>query len=98
MVENKYEYEYFLMKLLQIPSIQETLEHVFITQLYISICTSVIDLLVEFKRIKTVRINLLYNDVDEIEEFKQKILKFMKELRKKHSEIQIDNYIGCLLR
>ena len=44
--------EYIFMPLLQMPSIQETLEHFTIERLDISKCTSVIELLVEFKRIK----------------------------------------------
>ena len=82
--------ENIFMQLLQIPSIQETLEHLYIQQLDISECTSVIELLVEFKTIKTVKINLHYSkDEDKIEELKQKIEQFKKELRKKHSEIEI---------
>ena len=82
--------ENIFMQLLQIPSIQETLEHLYIYSLNIFECTSVIELLVEFKRIKTVKINLHYSkDKDKIEELKQKIEQFKKELRKKHSEIEI---------
>ena len=78
------------MQLLQIPSIQETLEHFDIQQLDIFGCTSVAELLVKFKRIKTVKIEYLsYSEADKIEEIKQKIQKFKKELRKKHSEIEI---------
>ena len=54
--ENKNEEEYIFMQLLQIPSIQETLEHFDIQQLFILKYTSVAELLVEFKRIKTVTI------------------------------------------
>ena len=78
------------MTLLQIPSIQETLEHFTISELDILGCISVAELLVEFKRIKTVTIRWLrYYKADKIEELKQKIQKFKKELRKKHSEIEI---------
>ena len=82
--------ENIFMQLLQIPSIQETLEHLYIYSLNIFECTSVIELLVEFKTIKTVKILLHYSkDEDKIEELKQKIEQFKKELRKKHSEIEI---------
>ena len=49
--------EDIFMSLLQMSSIQETLEHFEIDNLDIFKCTSVIELLVEFKRIKSVRIN-----------------------------------------
>ena len=82
--------ENIFMQLLQIPSIQETLEHLYINSLNIFECTSVIELLVEFKTIKTVKILLHYSkDEDKLEELKQKIEQFRKELRKKHSEIEI---------
>ena len=87
---SKDEYEYILMQLLQIPSIQETLEHLYINLLDIFECISVAELLVEFKRIKTVTIGcLLKYKTDKIEELKQKVPKNKKELRKKHSEIEI---------
>ena len=87
---NKDQYEYILMTLLQIPSIQETLEHFDIHGLDILGCTSIFELLVEFKRIKTVEIGLRYTkDDDKLEELKQKIQKIKKEVRKKHSEIEI---------
>ena len=94
--QNKDKYEYVLMQLLQISLIQETLEHLSISELDILGCISVAELLVEFKRIKTVTIRLLrYYKTDNIEELKQKIQKFKKELRKKHSEIEFCiNYYG----
>ena len=78
------------MTLLKISSIQETLEHFDIVELDILGCISVAELLVEFKRIKTVKIGcLLKYKTDKIEELKMKIQKIKKELRKKHSEIEI---------
>ena len=81
--------EDIFMSLLQIPSIQETLEHFRISHLNIFKCTSVVGLIVEFKRIKTVKVLWDYSKNEKYEEFKQKIQKFEKELRKKHSEIDI---------
>ena len=81
------------MQLLQMPSIQETLEHFRIHNLVISKCTSVIGLLVEFKRIKTVTISRRYSAKDgKLEELILEIQQFKKELRKKHSEIKICIY------
>ena len=82
------------MQLLQMPSIQETLEHFDILKLDISKCTSVIDLFVEFKRINTIRIEWKYSKDDKLEELKIAIKKFKKKLRKTHPEIEID--IRCL--
>ena len=87
--------EDIFMQLLQIPSIQGTLEHLIIYFLDICKCTSVIDLFVEFKRIKTIRI--LYweysKDEDKLEELKLEIEQFKRKLKKKHSEIKINiNY------
>ena len=79
------------MSLLQTPSIQQTLEHFDISQLDISKCTSVIDLLVEFKRINIVRIGCYYYD-DGLDEWKQKIEQFKEIMKKKHSEIDIKIY------
>ena len=78
------------MQLLQMPSIQETLEHFDILKLDISKCIFVIDLLVEFKRIKTIRIEWKYSKDDKLEELKLAIKKFEKKLIKKHPEIDID--------
>ena len=82
--------EDILITLLQIASIQETLEHFNIKRLNIFECTSVVDLLVEFKRIKTVRINWYYFDDDTLEQLKLEIGQFKRKLRKKHSQIYID--------
>ena len=78
------------MPLLQIPSIQETLEEFIINDLDIFKCTSVVELLVEFKRIKYIEIWWVHslND-DELEEWKLKIKQFEEKLRKKHSNIKI---------
>ena len=78
------------MQLLKIPLIQETLEHFTIERLDISRCTSVFELLVEFKRIKTIEIIWDYfkND-DEFEEWKLEIEQFKENIKKKHSEIEI---------
>ena len=85
--------EDIFMSLLQMPSIQETLEHFEIDNLDIFKCTFVIELLVEFKRIKSVRINWLHslND-DELDEWKVKIEHFEEILKKKHSDIEINIY------
>ena len=86
--------ETIFMLLLRMPSIKETLEHLSIYRLDISKCTSVIELLLEFKRIKSIRIYWHYNtndDVDEIEEWKLKIEQFEEKLKNKHSEIEIDS-------
>ena len=48
--------ENIFMLLLQIPSIQDSLEHFYIRFLDISKCTSVIDMLFEFNRIKKIEI------------------------------------------
>ena len=78
------------MQLLQIPSIQENLEHLGIDYLDFSKCTSVINLLAEFKRIKRIEIEWFYNDNnDEVKEWKQKIKQFNKKMKKKHLEIEI---------
>ena len=83
------------MKLLKIPLIQETLEHFKIFGLISSKCIYVVELLVEFKRINTIGITWFYSkDDDKIVEWKQEIRQFKKELKKKHSEIEI--YIGCI--
>ena len=92
-VHNGDEDENIFMSLLQIPSIQETLDDFTIYDLDISECTSVVKLLVEFERIKTVKIEWLHSlDDDEFEEWKLKIKQFEKILKKKHSQIHI--YIG----
>ena len=80
--------ENIFLSLLQIPSIQETLEHFRINNLDISKCTSVVDLLVEFKRINIVRIGCYYYD-DGLDEWKQKIEQFKEIMKKRHSEIDI---------
>ena len=89
-VRFRYKDENIFMQLLQMPSIQETLEHFRISNLDALECTSVFELLVEFKRIKTIKIEWEYSDDDKIEELKQEIQKFKKELRKKYSEIEIN--------
>ena len=81
--------EDIFMQLLKIPSIQETLEHFTIERLDISRCTSVFELLVQFKRLKTIEIIWEYSEDDKLEECKQKIEQFKKNMRKKHSEIEI---------
>ena len=84
--------EDFFMKLLKIPSIQETLEHFNIYDLYILKCASVFELLVEFKRIKTIWIVWQYSKADnndELEEWQMEIKQFDKKMKKKHSEIKI---------
>ena len=82
--------EYIFTQLLQIASIQETLEDFRIEDLDASIYTSAVDLLVELKRIKTIWIRWMYKSFDELEEWKPKIKQFKKKLRMKHSEIEID--------
>ena len=78
------------MLLLQTPLIQETLEHLYITFLDIFECTSAIDLIVEFKRIKTVEIHWEYSEYeDKLQELKLEIKQFEEKLRKKHSQIKI---------
>ena len=78
------------MKLLKIPSIQETLEHFDIQQLDIFEFTSVVELLVEFESIKTVKILWKYSKDDKLKELELEIGQFKKKLRKKHSEIDIN--------
>ena len=83
--------EDILITLLKTPSIQETLEHFNIYKLDIFEYISVIELLVEFKRIKTIEILFWeYSEDDKLGELKLKIEQFEKKLRKKHSEIDID--------
>ena len=83
--------EYMLMSLLQMTSIQETLEDVTIISLDIFKCTSVFELLAEFKRINVIRIGWSYDDCnDEVKEWKLKIKQFEEEMKKKNSEIYID--------
>ena len=86
---NKDKYDYILMSLLQIPSIQETLEHIYIENQDISLCTSAFELLVEFKSIKTVKIIRYYSKDDKLEEWKLKINQFEEILKKKHPKINI---------
>ena len=86
---DEYVYENIFMPLLQLPSIQENLEHFETNERDIFECSSIFELLVEFKRIKTVKIFIDYYNKDIIERLKQKIQKFKKELREKHSEIEI---------
>ena len=93
---NKDECEDILMTLLQIPSIQETLEHFTIDFLDNSKYTSVFELLVEFKRIKRIKIGICYSKDDKFEELKKEIKQFEKKLRKKHSENEI--YIDYVKR
>ena len=82
-----------LIELLQMPSIQETLEHFDIERLDISKCTSVVRLFLEFKRIKSIEIRLYSDDNnDEVEEFKLKIEQFEGEIKKKHPGIYIYIY------
>ena len=82
-----------LMQLLQIISIQETLEHFSINSLDMLDCTSVTELLFEFKRIKTIEIiwHYLSNEYedDELEEWKLEIKQFNKKMKMKHSQIDI---------
>ena len=73
-------------------SIQETLEHFIIYSLDIFKCISVVEQLVEFKRIKTIRIECYYSNDDKVEELKLDIKQFEKILKKKRSEIEI--YLG----
>ena len=81
--------EDIFMSLLHTPSVQETLEHFRIEKLDIYKCSSVIDLLVEFKRIKTIIIEWDYNARDKIKQWKQKIRQFEEIMWKKHSKIWI---------
>ena len=92
-VYNGDEDEFLYMQLLQMPSIQETLEIFTIYSLNIFKCTSIAELLVEFKRIKTITIEWLHslND-DKLEEWKLEIEQFENKLKEKHSEIEIDIY------
>ena len=78
------------MQLLKIPSIQETLEHFDIQHLDNFEFTSVAELLVEFKSIKTVKILWKYFKDDKLEEIELEIEQFKKKLRKRHSEIDIN--------
>ena len=72
------------------PSIQETLEYFRIDLLDICNCTSVVELLFEFKRINIIKIEWLHSlNYEELENLKQEIGQFEKKLRKKHSEIDI---------
>ena len=75
--------------------IQETLESFTIDWLDISNCPSVVELLIEFKRIKTIRVRWHHSNYenDAIEEYRLKIWQFEQKLKKKHSEINI--YIHC---
>ena len=84
--------EDIFMSFLQIVSIQETLEHFIIYSLYIFKCISVVEQLVEFKRIKAIRIECYYSNDDKFEELKLDIKQFEKKLKKKCSEIEI--YLG----
>ena len=80
------------MQLLQMPSIQETLEYFRINNLDIFKCTSVVEQLNEFKRIKRIEIFWWHSknvDEDKLEEWKLEIRQFEKKLKKKHSEINI---------
>ena len=91
-VQNGDKDEYIFMSLLQMASIQETLDNFIIYELNIFKCTSVVDLLVEFKKIKTTVIYFspfTNIDKDKLEELKQEIWQFEKKLKKKHSEIEI---------
>ena len=85
--------ENIVKSLLQMPSIQETLEHFEINNLYLSKCSSVVELLIEFKRIKKVEIrwSCIKNYVgdDKLEECKLEFEQFVKKLKEKHSEIEI---------
>ena len=90
LVFDGYKDEDIFMQLLIMPSIQETLEHFSIISLNIIECTSVIELLVEFKRIKTIKLFWKYSEDDELQEWKLEIKQIEKKLRKKHSEIEID--------
>ena len=85
--------EYIFIELLQMPSIQETLEHFRIKSSNIFSCTSVIELLVELKKIKKIRIEWgYYKNVEDnkVDEWKLKIEQFETKLKKKHSQIEID--------
>ena len=92
-VYNGDEDEFLYMQLLQMPSIQETLEIFTIYSLNIFKFTSIAELLIDFKRIKTITIEWLHslND-DKLEEWKLKIEQFENKLKEKHSEIEIDIY------
>ena len=76
------------------PSIQETLEDFRIEKLDFSKCTSVFDLLVEFKRIKTITIKWNHDDNndEEEEEWELKTKQFEEEMKKKHPKIDIYIY------
>ena len=84
-----------LKLLLQTPSIQETLEHFRIDKLDIFKCFSFIELLVKFKRIKTVKIgwsnSKCYSD-DLLEELKLQIKQSEAKIKEKHSETKIKIY------
>ena len=83
--------EGILMKLLQIPSIQETLEHLFINCFYIFDRTSVIELLFELKAIKTLKI-AYSEDIENYDNYEKLILEieqFEEKLKKKHPKTEI---------
>ena len=82
--------ENIFMLLLQIPSIQDSLEHFYIRFIDISKCTSVIDMLFEFNRIKKIEIKWGYSKDDKLGELYREIKQSERKMRKKHSEIEID--------
>ena len=84
--------EDIFMSLLQTPSVHETLEHFRIKNLDIFKCTSVIELFIQFKRIKAIEIrwhSSKNDDDDELKEWILEINQFEGKLREKHSEVEI---------
>ena len=77
------------MSLLQMSSIQKTLEHFEIKHLHISKLVSVLYLLSEFNRIKTVKIIWKYYKDDKLEELKPEIQQMRRKLSEKHLEVEI---------
>ena len=78
------------------PSVQKTLEHFTIDRLDIFKCTSVVELFIEFKRAKTLKITCLYFDNedeendDKLAKLKLNIKQSEEKLNKTHSKIKID--------
>ena len=71
------------------PSIQENLEHFTKSDLDIFECISIVELLAEFKRIKTISMRCHYDGDYELRVWKLKIEQFKNIMKKKHSEIEI---------
>ena len=81
--------EDIFMSLLQMASIQETLEHFKIKHLHISKLASVLYLLDEFNRINSIRIIWKYYEDDKLEKLRPEVLQIIRKLRKKQLKFKI---------